>query len=369
MAAETVEPWLGKTKRWLRDPIFYAGLTQTVKTAAAAVVAWLLAVHLVGESQAFLAPWAAVLTVHATVYRTLSEGLRQVGASVIGVVVAYVFGDLIGFSAVTLGLAVLVSLLIGKHPRLGDQGVTVATTALVVLTTGAGDDSASLEQRLLDTGIGILVGVAVNMVVWPPLQDRFAARQVASIDGRLGRLLCRIATEVRAGHTTEQTSSWIDEVNGIDQRIDDAWGSVRQAGESARFNFRGRRTSRGEGAPMSDVLRRLEQAVAETRSLAGSLARHPTASYDWSPSFGDPWINALWDVGQAIEQADADALRAMAWRIEDLSSDVAEHDAGDTQWPIYGALLVNLRNITGSLDQVAAAHPILAPRDRRGSTT
>ena len=120
---------------------------------------------------------------------------------------------------------------------------------------------------------------------------------------------------------------------------------------------------------MSDVLRRLEQAVAETRSLAGSLARHPTASHDWSPSFGDPWMNALWDVGQAIEQADADALRAMAWRIEDLSSDVAEHDPGDTHWPIYGALLVNLRNITGSLDQVAAAHPIVAPRDRRGGTT
>jgi hypothetical protein len=37
----------------------------------------------------------------------------------------------------------------------------------------------------------------------------------------------------------------------------------------------------------------------------------------------------------------------MAWRIEDLSSDVAEHDPGDTHWPIYGALLVNLRNITG----------------------
>ena len=120
--------WAVDVRRRRTDPVFYAGLTQTVKTSAAAVIAWLVAVHFVGESQAFLAPWAALLTVHATVYRSVSEGLRQVGASVIGVIIAYVFGDLVGFSAATLGLAVLVSLLVGRNRRFGSEGLTVATT-------------------------------------------------------------------------------------------------------------------------------------------------------------------------------------------------------------------------------------------------
>jgi hypothetical protein len=73
--------------------------------------------------------------------------------------------------------------------------------------------------------------VAVNMAVWPPLQDRLrrSTGGPRSTDGSGG---CSAGSRPRcaAGHTTEQTSSWIDEVNGIDQRIDDAWGSVRQAG-------------------------------------------------------------------------------------------------------------------------------------------
>jgi uncharacterized membrane protein YgaE (UPF0421/DUF939 family) len=357
-----VRPWR-RLRESVRDPLFYGGLTQTVKAAVAAVVAWVLATHLVGHSQAFLAPWSAVLTVHATVYRSLSQGLRQVGASVLGVLVAFVFGDLIGFSSVTLGLAILVSLLIGRHPRFGDEGVTVATTALVVLTTGVGDDSASLGTRLLDTAIGIVVGVLVNLLVWPPLQDRLAARRVASIDERLGDLLSRMANEVRAGHTREQAADWIEDVNAIDERIDDAWGLVRQARESARFNFRGRRIVRRRGRPLSDVLRRLEQAVAETRSMAGTLERHAKGSSAvWADTFAAAWVNLLWDVGQAVSDADTESFEALLWRIDDLSSDlVAEDGTRQPQWPVYGALLVNLRNITDSLDRVAEAHPIQVP--------
>ena len=358
--------WAVDVRRRRTDPVFYAGLTQTVKTSAAAVIAWLVAVHFVGESQAFLAPWAALLTVHATVYRSVSEGLRQVGASVIGVIIAYVFGDLVGFSAATLGLAVLVSLLVGRNRRFGSEGLTVATTALVVLTTGHGDDSDSLETRLLYTGVGIAVGVLVNLLVWPPLGDRFAARHVDALAGRLGALLTRIAGDLRDGYTPETANGWIDRTGDIDQHIDDAWVLVRQAGESTRFNFRRRRIRiQGAGAPaLSDVLRRLEQAVAETRSMARSLQRHAADAHAWADDFAQPWTNMLWDVGEAVSAADANTLHGMRWRIDDLSSDLTRHDPGDRHWPLYGALLVNLRNITGALDLVAAAQPIVSPRDR-----
>ncbi len=347
--------------------MFYGGLTQTVKTAAAAVVAWLIAVQLIGEGQAFLAPWSALLTVHATVYRSVSRGVRQVGASVLGVLIAYLFGDLLGFNAVTLGFAVLISLLVGRHHRLGSEGLTVATTTLVVLTTGYGDNSATLETRLLDTAVGIAVGVLVNLLVWPPLSDRFAARRVDAIDDRLGALLTQMATDIRAGLTSDTAGEWITRANELDQHVDDAWALVELAGESTRFNFRRRRLG-VEGSPaMSDVLRRLEQALAETRSMARSLQRHELDHSAWSESFSGPWTSMLWDVGQAVSQADADTLHDMRWRIDDLSLDLVEHDLGDRLWPLYGALLINLRNITGALDLVALAQPVVSPRDRAKS--
>ena len=63
-------------------------MSQLLKTVLAAVIARVLAFQVFDIEQAFLAPWAALLTVHATVYRTLRRGVQQVGASVVGVLVA-----------------------------------------------------------------------------------------------------------------------------------------------------------------------------------------------------------------------------------------------------------------------------------------
>jgi hypothetical protein len=73
----------------------------------------------------------------------------------------------------------------------------------------------------------------------------------------------------------------------------------------------------------------------------------------------------LGDVGDALREADGDALHAAAWRIDDLAVDVRSHGSFGREWPAYGALLTNLRNIADALDRVAAAHPIVAPRDHR----
>jgi hypothetical protein len=159
----------------LRDPVWWTNALQIVKTVLAAVVAWVLAVHVFDIEQAFLAPWAALLTVHATVYRTLRRGVQQVGATVLGVLVAFALGSIFGLNALSLGLTILVGLIAGSVRGLRAETTTAAATALVVLTTGASDDPSMLVSRLLDTGIGIAVGLIVNLLVWPPLRDRSAA--------------------------------------------------------------------------------------------------------------------------------------------------------------------------------------------------
>src|SRR3954467_7315344 len=180
----------------VRDPVTWTDASQLLKTAAAAVIAWVLAVHVLGIAQPFLAPWAALLTVHATVDGTLQRGVQQVGASVVGVLVAFAAGRLFGVTALSLGIVVLVGLLAGSVRGLRTQSTTAAATALVVLTTGYSDDGGMLASRLLDTGIGIVVGLLVNLLVWPPLRDRSAAHQIGLIDDRIGALLCDIAAGV-----------------------------------------------------------------------------------------------------------------------------------------------------------------------------
>src|SRR5688500_15625039 len=80
----------------LRDPVWWSQLTQLVKTVLAAVVAWVIAASVLDLPQPFLAPWSAILVVHATVYRTFSRGAQQVAATVVAVLLAAGVGQLMG---------------------------------------------------------------------------------------------------------------------------------------------------------------------------------------------------------------------------------------------------------------------------------
>jgi uncharacterized membrane protein YccC len=332
----------------LRDPVMWSDASQLLKTAAAAVIAWVLAVHVLGIAQPFLAPWAALLTVHATVYGTLQRGVQQVGASVVGVLVAFGAGRLFGVTALSLGVVVLVGLLAGSVRGMRTQSTTAAATALVVLTTGYSDDGGMLAARLLDTGVGIAVGLLVNLLVWPPLRDRGAAHQIGVIDDRIGELLCEIAVALRAGREPA-VDDWIARTNELDADVDEGWRVLGVAHESARLNPRRAVPARMRAAAdLEGILGRLEQAVAETRSMATTIGlAHPPAE-PWGR-----WLDLLDATGAAVADADVDAFRAIRAELDEL--------ADDRFRPVAGALLVNLRNILEALDVVADAQPVEVP--------
>jgi uncharacterized membrane protein YgaE (UPF0421/DUF939 family) len=269
----------------LRDPVVWGNAFLLVKAVGAAVIAWVLARSVFGLAQPFLAPWAALLTVHATVYRTLTRGVQQVAAAVLGVLLAVAANAALGVTAASLGAMLLVAMAVGTTRVLRDESTTVAATALVVLLTGYSGDGSMLVERLSDTVIGIAVGLLVNLLIWPPLRDRTAARQLDVIDDRLGALLADMAADMRAGRDLEEAEAWVERTRELDQDISEAWAVFRQARESGRLNLRHNAAARVVAShELVPLLARLEQAVADTRSMAGTIGRAaPVAG--WDPAF------------------------------------------------------------------------------------
>ena len=344
----------------LRDPVVWADAAQLVKTALAAVIAWSLAVHVFHVAQAFLAPWAALLTVHATVFGTVRRGVQQVGTSMFGVVIAFAVGSLLGVGTIAVGAAVLAGLIAGLMRGLRDQTTTAAATALVVLTAGYADDGGMLLSRLLDTGIGIAVGLLVNLLVWPPLRDRAAAHRIDVIDDRIGDLLREIAGELRSGSAS--VDDWIAHTNELDDDVDAARGDLGQARESGRLNPRRAVPVRMRAAEaFGALLTRLEQAVAEVRSMALTIGLGRITSEGWDPGFRDAWLNLLSRSGTAIRDADVQAIKAVRADLDRYARALDVRELPDGFWPIGGALLVNLRNILEALDAVAGAQPVRVP--------
>jgi F0F1-type ATP synthase assembly protein I len=358
----------------LRDPTTWTSISQLLKTAVAAVVAWLLSADVFHVSQPFLAPWAALLTVHATIFGSLRRGAAQAAATVVGVLCAFGAGHLFGVSALSIGVAVLIGLIAGSLRGLRAEATTAAATAIVVLTTGYSDNGMMLGARLLDTSMGIAVGLLVNLIVWPPLRDRSAAQQVNLVAHRAGSLLADIAAQIGGEWRAELPEGWLVRSDGLDNDIDHAWSILEQARESGRLNPRPvvpqrMRDAEGFGA----ILGHLAQAIAEIRSLARTigLAQRPPAR--WPADFRDPWRELVGRAGIAVRTGDAAAVGEVRSHLERLANELDLALLPKGFWPISGALIVNLRNILQALETVAAATPVhISSRARsspRGAST
>lgn len=357
MATSLTPAWRSRP----RDPVFWNDLTQIFKTGLAAVLAWVLATEVFSLSQSFLAPWAALLVVHATVYRTFSRGLRQVTAAVAGVVLAWSVGNALGLDTLSVALVIVAGLLVGALPWFGEESITVAATAMVVLTTGFSEDDSMLLDRLGDTAIGIVVGLLVNAVVWPPLRRRTAITAMNRIDDSIGELLADMGERLVDGCDDDDVAGWVDRTRSLDGDLDHAWALVRQAQESSRMNPR--RSARDLRDPRRSkaLLRRMEQAVAETRSMARTLGYHASGWSLWDPVFRESWPRLVRDAGAAIAAADPDAIREVHARLSRLVDEVGAISSSSAQWPVYGALVINLRNTLDAMDEVAAANPLGQP--------
>jgi uncharacterized membrane protein YccC len=342
----------------LRDPVSWASASQLAKTVLAAMVAWVLAVDVLHLSQAFMAPWAALLTVQATVFGTVRGGRQQAAASVLGVLIASGVWRLMGLNVVSLGVAVLAGLIAGSVRGVRAE-TTTAATAVVVLTTGYLDNGDMLLARLEDTGIGIAVGLLVNLLVWPPLRDRLAARQINAIDDRVGELLADMAEQLR--DAAADVDGWIARTGELGNDVNRAWRVLEEARESGRFNPRRATAGRMNAAEgFAPILDQLDQAITETRSMARTIRLARVGPEQWDPRFREPWLDLLRRCGEAVVDADFGKLKTLRTELTAFAESLEIDELRDL-WTLYGALLINLRNVMDALDAVVDAQPVRVP--------
>lgn len=332
-------------------------LFQVGKTVLATVLAWVLAVRLVGPDQAFLAPWTALLTVRATVFRTVWGGAQTVVASVVGIAVSYVAVLVLGYQLVAapaLAAAVLVGLVLARLFLTHDEGLAVATTALFVVAAGYAAQEQVLLDRFLDTLVGVVVGVLVNVLLVPPLDEHVAARALDDVTTGLGGLLARMANDLRADVDDVVSQGWLDTTRELDARLDRAEERVRFTQETRWANpLRSRSARTLDPDPASQVLLRLEDGVSQARAMARVVHESVLRAQEWDTEFRRRWTDLLRQVATRVADPhlDAEDVRpALDRLVDDLSDDVLPQ----RHWPVYGALLTALAHVAAIADDVAS---------------
>ncbi|ATY11780.1 FUSC family protein [Amycolatopsis sp. AA4] len=329
---------------------------QTAKATVAAVAAWLLATKVIGLSQPFLAPYAAVFLVEATVYRSLLGWAQQVGAVTLGVLLAAGVSQVVSEQTVTLAIVVFVGLLIGSWRRLGGSGVWVGVTGMLLVTYGTARSSELLGDRLLETALGAAIGLAVNVLIFPPLYGERVAAAADRLASALAGLLEDTAELVRADEPPENLDEWlgkISDVRSLARAAEDASGLTR---EGRFLNLRKRSRHSGERHEYS--LRTLgalwppvEQLVEAVRTT--SEGREPFV-YPW-PKAREALADLLRELASAVRDAavpgrdvDLERCRSLVGQVEDR---LVSSDDGVTATLGLGAMALPVRRLLRQLDQ------------------
>jgi len=379
MSAELHVSRRDRVRSWLvNSPDAVTDALQILKSVIATTAAWWLSTTVLDSQLPFLAPWTALLTVHATIYRSLRRGIETTIASAVGVGLSFLIGALLGVSLWTFALAILVGLAASRLVWIRDEGIAIATTAVFVLGSGFEAQVPMLGERLLAVGLGMAVGVTVNLLLIPPLRDQQAARYVDSVNRRMGDVLIDMADDLDRAWDTSNADAWIAQTFAIDQQIDSAWQSVRYARESAQLNprrhvptpsgpapWRQQHLHSGHKVGYDEILTRVGEGVSHLRHLARTLRESIGAEAEWNEQFRHQWASIVRDTGHSIHDPDAD-VEPIYDRLNQLAKNFAGRDEPPVAdlWPVYGSLITSVRHLAVIVDDVASARESREPAQR-----
>ncbi|MFD5411544.1 aromatic acid exporter family protein [Streptomyces nojiriensis] len=229
---ETISSLATRVARSRREPV----AVQALRSTAAAVISYVVALRLSSEPSPLTAPLTALLVVQVTLYSTLTTSIRRVNSVVVGVLIAIGFSALVGLTWWSLGLLILASLIVGHLVRVDEFVPEVAISAMLVLGVTQVADTA--WDRVLETVIGAVVGLLVNLLLAPPLWVGPAGDAITDLARRMSRLLDHLGEEPSGPARVEQAAARLHEARRLDNDIAQVDAALRQAEDSLRLNPR-----------------------------------------------------------------------------------------------------------------------------------
>ncbi|WP_405650662.1 aromatic acid exporter family protein [Streptomyces sp. NBC_00019] len=377
-----VREWTASLVRFVkqrRDPV----VVQTLRSAAAATIAYVIALRLSPEAAPLTAPLTALLVVQVTLYATLTNGIRRVNAVVAGVLVAIAFSLLVGLTWWSLALLILASLGVGHLVKVDEYVPEVAISAMLVLGVTTVGDTA--WARVLETLIGAVVGLGFNLLLAPPVWVDEAGESIEGLARRVRQLMLRMGEEAAGRTPVEHATERLHEARRLDHDIVEVDAALKQAEDSLRLNPRVRegllhrvvlRTGLDTLEICTVVLRVLARTLtdlAKERESERLFARQAGAAVEQLLSeIADAVVSfavlVTADVSRSAESAEerlASQLRHAAATRDKLAQLLLEEVQRDArQWQLHGAVLTEVNRILDELDTEHRSHRLLEELDR-----
>lgn len=328
-----------------------APLLQVVKSAVATIGAWLIAGWLIPGPLPVFAAIGALLVVLPSVNQSFTKAIERSIGVIVGVVIASALSLLLGPQSWVVLLAIVVAMLVAwifrANPGMGNQ---VAISAMLVLALGSSSPQYAID-RIVETLIGVVIGIIVNALIVPPVLTAPARRDLGLLGAEIAASLDRLADALLATRSPQQLQGLMVEARLLRPMQAAAEESITAGEESLTLNPR--RSQRGDLAEMRALLQKLSPIVTQLIGMTRAYFDH----YDDALA-DEPTVHAIaeqlrragHDVRLAVQNAEVapepDALTSV---IPALTAPLRVKPPASGHWILIGSLMEDLRRIRESL--------------------
>lgn len=327
-------------------------LLQVVKSAAATISAWLIAGWISPTQLPVVAAIAALLVVQPSVNQSLSKALERSIGVIAGVVIAVALGLLLGSPSWIVMLAIVVAMLVAwtfrASPGTANQ---VAISAMLVLALGSSSPVYAFA-RIMETLIGVVIGIVVNALIVPPVLVAPARRDVGLLGGELAASLDRLAASLPESQTTARRQELMLEARLLRPMKDAAEAAIAAGEESLTLNPR-RSAHRADLHEIRELLERLSPIVTQTIGMTRAYFDHYDDSIGDEPAvaaIAEQLRRAAHGVRLAVQVADASPEPdTETSAVPALTAALVLRPPSSQHWILIGSLMEDLRRIRSEL--------------------
>jgi len=349
-------------------------------TAAAAVLAWYVALLLLPDPRPAFASIAAVISVGATYGQRGARAAELIGGVVVGLSVADVIVRAIGSGPLQMGLMVVLAM--STAVVLGGGALLVTEAAVSALLLLAAMDPATVTVgpglspiRFAEALIGGGVALGVTSLFFPPDPALIVGRAVQAVFAELGRSLERIAAALGDGDAdgAQRALQSARDIEHATAALDDAFAAGRETARLAPPRRRARTQVERYGRTLAQV----DFAVRNTRVLARNTHRFLRDGRP-SPELAEAVRDlsaTVWELAAAYDEPDrSEAVRRAGRRAAARAAAVSERTGEPALVEIAGQVRSTAVDLVRAAELVAGAAPpedlptaeLLRPTDELG---
>lgn len=308
-------------RRSLREATTPARLLLVAKTALAVGLAWWIAPHMPGvvDEYPYYAPLGALVSMYPTLMGSLRSGLQTVLGLAAGVGLATLVILTVGPTWWTIPIVVGLGVLLSGTGWFGSGKEYVPIAALFVLIVGGQDADDYSLGYLVQTAVGVTIGLLVNVLIAPAPLTAAAALRVDAFREQLAAHLHEIADAVSSSWPPER-DEWARDADSLADTTRELRAALADADDSRRGNPRALLARGAQPRDVRGELDALDAIAHHLRDMSDAIADaiwDRPAALTLDPALPEPLTAACHAVADAValgavESAEAHRARAEA---------------------------------------------------------